>query len=96
MHLYVPVVLLIVACAAANENPQYVPQPYAYYPNYDYVPEQRSLISTSTVTTTSTSTITCTKSTTSCGSGRKRRSVLDLTAEDSHDQYPVEPSAVLG
>lgn len=96
MHLSVPVVLLIVACAAANENPQYFAQPYAYYPNYDYnyAPEQRNFLTTSTSTTTLVSTITCTKSTTAC-TGRKRRSLLDQ-AEDSLEQFPVEPSAVLG
>uniref|UniRef100_A0A0P6EZS4 Uncharacterized protein n=1 Tax=Daphnia magna TaxID=35525 RepID=A0A0P6EZS4_9CRUS len=100
MHFSLSVFAVLLACVAAQNQPQYVVfrSPYQapfYGDSADVLnPEDpRLLLPTTTLTSTSTSTATCTKSVaTACT--RKRRGLLYDGEEEQ--QFPIVPSTVEG
>ena len=98
MHLALSVVVVLLACVAAQDQQQYVvyrsPYQAPFYGDSVVSPDDpRLFLPTTTTTTTSTSTVTCTKSTvTACR--RKRRGILFEGEEE--EQFPIVPSVVEG
>ncbi|XP_057371200.1 uncharacterized protein LOC130692140 [Daphnia carinata] len=95
MRLVLSVLAVLLACVAAQDQPQFLayrnPYQVPYYGENVFVPEDPRLFRpTTTVTFTSTSTTTCTQSiATAC---RKRRGVL--YDGDEEEQFPIVPTAV--
>jgi hypothetical protein len=100
MHLALSVVVVLLACVAAQDQQQYVvyrsPSYQApYYGDSVVSPDDpRLFLPTTTTTTTSTTTVTCTKSTATACTGRKRRGILFDGEEE--EQFPIVPSEVEG
>ncbi|KAI9564677.1 hypothetical protein GHT06_008418 [Daphnia sinensis] len=100
MRFALSVFAVLLACVAAQNQPQYVVfrSPYQapfYGDSADLLnpDDPRLFLPTTTTTLTSTSTATCTKSTaTACV--RKRRGILYDGEED--EQFPIVPSTVEG
>lgn len=102
MRLALSVFAVLLACVAAQNQPQYVvyrsPYQAPYYGDSTDVlnPEDpRLFLPTTTTTSTSTSTATCTKSTTACAAAAAAGRAISFDKEIK-EQFPIVPSTVEG